>query len=349
MFSQIDKQILKSWRQYALEPRLARLTGRVLRNTGPRIAVIGNCQSFGVAYSMKLMDPSATVDHFSAIGSSRAHMSLFVKTLATYDYIFTHDFVAGHIRGGDSKDLCAQLSKTFVYPAIGFAAYHPDMILIHDLSLTHGFLFGPIGPYHSAIGLFAYRKGLSLEECNGLFNENVFDALGYFNVWNDAASELINSIKVGCDIDLSTDLLNWSRKGVFMFSTVHPKSFVLYDLARRLWEKVGLTPREVDFSFYGVDDLSRSEVFPVYPPIAKMFGVKGSYLFKQQNHHFAHTVGDFLTLPQYLSSCYKTYAATESAKLYNVRVEAWLTNEDLCNSLLKMAKENLRAGLTHSL
>jgi hypothetical protein len=141
------------------------------------------------------MDPSATVDHFSAIGSSRVHMSLFVKTLATYDYIFTHDFVAGHIRGGDSKDLCAQLSKTFVYPAIGFAAYHPDMILIHDLSRTHGFLFGPIGPYHSAIGLFAYRKGLSLEECNALFNENVFDALGYFNVWNDSASELINSIK----------------------------------------------------------------------------------------------------------------------------------------------------------
>ena len=349
MFSQIDKQILKSWRQYAVEPRLAKITGRTLRNTGPRIAVIGNCQSFGVAYSMKLMDPSATVDHFSAIGSARANMSLFVRTLATYDYVFTHDFVAGHIRGGDSSDLCRLLPKTFVYPAIGFAAYHPDMILIHDLSRTHGYLFGPIGPYHSAIGLFAFRKGLSLEECNALFNENVFEALGYFNVWNDAARELIDSVKTVCDIDLSTDLLNWSRKGVFMFSTVHPKSFVLYDLAKRLWEKVGLAPRDVDFSFYGVDDLSRAEVFPVYPAIAKMFGVKGSYLYKMQNHNFSYTVGDFLTLPQYLSACYKTYTATEASKLFNARVEAWLNDEDTADLLVKMARSNLRAGLVHQL
>ena len=43
------------------------------------------------------------------------------------------------------------------------------------------------------------------------------------------------------------------------------------------------------------------------------------------------------------------YAATEAAKLYNARVETWLTNEELSNSLVKMARENLRAGLTHSL
>ena len=49
MFSQIDKQIVRAWHEYLLEPRLAKLTGRVLRRTGPRIAVIGNCQAFGIA------------------------------------------------------------------------------------------------------------------------------------------------------------------------------------------------------------------------------------------------------------------------------------------------------------
>ena len=345
MFSQIDRQIFKSWRQYAIEPRLARLTGRVLRNTGPRIAVIGNCQSFGVAYAMKVMDPSATVDHFSAIGNSRASMDLFVKTLSTYDYVFTHDFVEGHVRGGGSDELCRRLPNTVVFPAIGFAAFHPDFVYIHDLSRTHGFVFGPVGPYHSALCLFAYRKGLSLEECNALFNDNVFEALGYHNVWNDAARELIDSCKNTYGFDFSTDLLNWARRGVFMYSSVHPMSFVLYDVAKKLWERVGLTPRAVQFNLYDIHDLARSEVCPVYPSVAKLFGVQGGYQFKLQNHHLAETVGDFLNLPQYLSSCYKIYAVHELSKLGNPRVEAWLEDEATSALLVRLARENLKAGL----
>lgn len=345
MFSQIDKQIIKSWRQYAIEPRLAKLTGRILRNTGPRIAVIGNCQCFGVAYAMKVMDPSATVDHFSAIAQGRASIGLFAKTLATYDYVFSHDFLEGHLRGGGSAELRQLLPKMMIFPAIAFAAFHPDLVYIHDLSRVHGFVFGPIGPYHSAIALFAYRKGLSLEEANALFNENVFEALGYLAVWNDAARELLDTTKNGYGVDLSTELMNWSRRGVFMYSTVHPMSFVLFDLARKLWENAGIKPRQVNFNYYDIHDLSRSEIFPVYPPIAKLFGVSGGYQFKMQNHHIAVTVGDFLTLPQYLSACYKIYAAHEASQLSNSRVDGWLADEATSGLLVKLARENLKAGL----
>jgi len=348
-FSQIDRQIEKSWRQYLVEPRLAKITGRRLRNTGPRIAVIGNCQSFGVAYAMKLMDPSASVDHFSVIGRSRANMSLFARTMETYDYVFTHDFTEGHISGGGSDELLRRLPGAVLFPAIGFAAFHPDMVLIHDLSRHHGFVFGPIGPYHSALGLFAWRKGLSLEEANALFNENVFQIVGYFDVWNDAARELVESLQAAYGFDFSTDLLNWSRRGVFMYSNVHPMNFVLHDVAKQLWRRVGLPVREENLQLYGIDDLGRAEVFPVYPPIAKMFGVKGSYLFKLSNHHLNYTVGDFLNLPQFLSACYKTYAASPADKLSCARVDAWLADAGISDLLTSMAKENLRAGLTPTL
>lgn len=348
MFSQIDRQILKCWRQYLIEPRIAKCTGRVLRNTGPRIAVVGNCQSFGVAYAMKVLDPSATVDHYSVIGHSRANMDLFARTLATYDHVFTHEFLDGHVRGGNSDELCRRLPQALMFPGIGFAAFHPDLIYIHDLQQLHGFVFGPIGPYHSAVGLFAYRKGLSLEEANALFNENVFEALGYFDVWNGAAKELLDLGKK-FDFDLSADLMKWSRRGVFMYSTVHPMSFVLFDLAKRIWEKVGLTPRAVDFDYYDIRDLSRAEIFPVYPPIAKMLGVQGGYLFKLGNHHLAQTVGDFLTLPQYLAACYKIYAAHEASRLGNARVDAWLADEKTSDLLVRLARENLKAGLTPTL
>ncbi len=349
MLSQIDRQILKSWHQYAIEPRIAKFTGRVMRNTGPRIAVVGNCQSFGVAYAMKVLDPSATVDHFSAIARARASMSLFAKTLSTYDYVFSHDFLDGHVRGGGSDELCRRLPKTVMFPALTFAAFHPDLVYIHDTARLNGFVFGPIGPYHSALGLFAHRKAMSLDMANALFNENVFQALGYFDVWNQATRELLDTTKDRFGLDLAGDLMNWSRRGVFMYSSVHPMSFMLFDLAKKLWEKVGLKARQVNFNYYDIHDLARSEIYPVYPPIAKRFGAQGGYMFKMQNHHISATVGDFLTLPQFLSACYKVYAAHDISALSNPRVDAWLADDATSSLLTKLARENLAAGLTPTL
>ncbi|MBI5012625.1 MAG: hypothetical protein HZC06_07815, partial [Methylocystis sp.] len=327
MLTQVDRQILKSWRQYAIEPRIAKFTGRVMRNTGPRIAIVGNCQSFGIAYAMKVLDPSATVDHFSMIARARSTMGLFAKTLETYDYVFSHDFLDGHVRGGGSEELRQRLPKTMIFPAITFAAFHPDLVYIHDSSRLHGFVAGPIGAYHSAIGLFAYRKGLSLEMANALFNENVFDALGYLDMWNDASRELLDAARDSYGVDLSAELMNWSRRGVFMYSTVHPMSFVLFDLSKKLFDKVGLKPRAVNFNYYDIHDLARSEIFPIYPAIAKRFGAQGGYMFKLQNHHISTGVGDFLNLPQFLASCYTSYSAHDLSKLSNARVDAWLADE----------------------
>jgi len=91
MISQIDKQIIRTWS--------AALTGRRNAN-GPRVAVIGNCQSYGVAYAMKLLDPTARVDHYSAVAKSQANIGLLARTLATYDYVFSQDFPANIVRGG---------------------------------------------------------------------------------------------------------------------------------------------------------------------------------------------------------------------------------------------------------
>ena len=294
---------------------------------------------------MKMIDPSACVDHFSAVSHARASIGLLAKTLATYDYVFSHEFHPGHVRGGGSAELRELLPKTVMFPPITFAAFHPDLVFIHDTSRLNGFVFGPIGPYHSALGLFGYRKGLSLEETNALFNENVFQAIGYFDVWNDGARELLEHAN-HYGLDLSSDFINWARRGVFMYSNVHPMSFVLHDVARRLQEKAGLKARPVNFNYYDIHDLARAEIYPVYPPIAKIFGVAGGYQFKLQNHHISWTVGDFLTLPQYLSSCFNIYRKYETSALSNTRVDAWLADETTSSALVKLAKENLRKGLT---
>lgn len=346
MLSQIEKQILKSWIQYAVEPRIAKVTGRKIRTTGPRIAVMGNCQAFGLAYAMKVMDPSATVHHYSAIGHSRfADLDLLAKTLDTYDYIFSHEFPAGHLRGdGDSAALREKLPRVTRTPPIVFAAFHPDLIYVSDQK--GGFIFGPLGPYHSALGLFGWRAGLSLDETRALFNENVFSTIGYLDMWDEAARRFLATAQDECGIDFSTDLMKWARKGAFMYSVVHPTSYVLFDVAKRMWEKVGLKPPATDYSYYYIHDLARSEIFPIYPAVAKIFGVQGGYLFKIQNHHLANDVGDFLTLPQYLEACFRSYEKAGADNVVNSRVEAWIADENTKTLLIGLARENLLKGMT---
>ena len=345
MFSQIDTQIVRTWRQYSIEPKLAKLTGRVPRTTGPRIAVAGNCQAFGVAYAMKLLDISATVDHFPLVARSRAGFDLFVKTLDTYDYVFAHPFLDHFVPGGDSEELAKRLgAKVIPFPAITFAAFHPDFVFLLQDAKGHAALFGPVGPYHSALGLFAYRKGLTIEEANALFHGDVFEALGYYRLWNDALRELL-AYTANFDLDISQNVLNWSRRGIFMYSNVHPRPFVLGDLARILFKRAGLEAAQVNMDDFFIHDLARGEIMPVYPEIARKYGAVGGYTFKLVHHRLSKGVGDFLNLPQYLASCYKIYSGSRTDQLLNPRVEGWLADTATSEMLVEMARENRKKGL----
>lgn len=65
----------------------------------------------------------------------------------------------------DEKVFCGKDSSD---AAITFAPFHPDLIYILDNSEPlHGFIFGPLGPYHSALSLFAYRLGIERSRYRG--------------------------------------------------------------------------------------------------------------------------------------------------------------------------------------
>ncbi len=345
MISQIDKQIFRCWKQLVVEPRLAKITGRVMRGVSPRIAVIGNCQSYGVAYAMKLLAPTARVDHYSSIGKARADIGLLTKTLATYDQVFSQDFPPSIVKGGDSQELLRRLNNATLFPTVSFAAFHPDLVYLLDAAKCNKALFGPLGPYHSSLAVFAYRVGLSAKQANALFNRNVFEAVGFFDVWNSAAGEFLANAK-RYDLDLSNELMNWSRRGVFMYSIVHPKPFVLADIARRLFAKKGLVVRNENLDDYVIDDLARAEIFPVYPEIAENFGVRGGYLFKQGNFHISNGVGSFMTLPEYLEACYAVYKRARPSQISHPRVDGWLSDETITRKLIALAQENFARGAT---
>jgi hypothetical protein len=347
MLTPIDRQILRSWHDLKIEPNIAKLTGRKLRKTGPRIAVIGTCQSYSLAYAIKLLRPQCAVDHFPIILRAHASMRILAKTLATYDFVFSHNFPPGFVPGGGYTELRALLDKTRLIPQFGFNAFHPDCIYVSQADGSQ--VFSPIGPYQSALALFAFLKGLTLEEANALFNENVFQTLGYLDAWSPSVEETLRRCRAEGDLDLSNELLRWARRGIFMYTINHPKSFVLIDIARRLLSKLGLEPEEFDSEHYMIDDFvdQTRPIFPTYPPIGARYGVVGSYLFRITRAHPARRTADYLTLPQFLASSYETYAKRQSAsRLCNSRVEGWLADPAASEELTALARENLRAGLT---
>ncbi|HTO79226.1 MAG TPA: WcbI family polysaccharide biosynthesis putative acetyltransferase [Methylocystis sp.] len=345
MLKPIDRQILRSWHELKIEPRLARLTGRKLRKTGPRIAVIGNCQCYGLAYAIKILRPEAAVDHYPVLLRARANMRILAQTLSTYDFVLSNDFQPGFVPGGGYPELRALLEKTMLVPQIVFNAFHPDCIYVSREDGSP--VFSPLGPYHSALALFAFLKGLKVEEAHALFNENVFEALGYLDAWGPAAEETLRQCKAAGDLDLSKEFLKWSRRGVFMYTINHPKPFVLLDIARHLLTKLGLETEEFDSEHYMIDDFVEQirPIYPVYPPIAARYGVLGSYLFRITKAHPARDTGDYLTLSQFLTGAYENYAkCRRSSLLCNPRVDAWLADPAVSEELAALARENLRAG-----
>jgi len=341
MLSQIDKQILRA----NLPPSLKKLLGRPSAG-GPRLAVIGNCQAYGLAYAMKVLKPSAEVDHYSAIGKTIANMERLGKTLQGYDRVFVQNFPAGIVKGGDYESLLGRLPRATRAPSVVFAAFQPDLIYLLDATRGNHPLNGPLRAYHSALAVFAFRANLSLREANALFNDNVFATVGYYDLWDASAREFIEDGKSYFGFDFSGDLMNWSRRGIFMYSLVHPKPYVLATVARRLLETTKIPIENENFDDFAIDDLARSEIWPVYPEIAVRFGVRGGYLFKRGNFHTSQGVGEFLNLPQFLAQSYAVYKRARPEQLIHPRVEAWLQDPELSARLVALAKSNLAEGAT---
>jgi hypothetical protein len=338
MLTTLDQRVIGSLRDKSL-----RRPG-----SGPRIAVVANCQNFSIAYAMKLLNVEATVHPFPVMFKPWISIKTLIRALKLYDYVFLQPFGPRYVRGGTSDTIISELKNPVLFPTIVFTGFHPDQIYVEDRTLDdNARIGGPLGPYHSALAFFAYRAGLPVDAALRLFTREIFEAVGYFDVWNEASDAFVKEGEK-FSLDFREDLLRWTRRGLFMYSSIHPKPFVFLDVARRLMEKAGIPVTPINYDGYAVDDLVRGVVYPVYPEIAEFYGFSGSYIFKGAHFSLTHNVGEFWNLRQFITDCYGFYAKYQPNQLTNERVEKWLGDTEASDFLLGMAGAQRRGGSSPS-
>ncbi|MEH3117793.1 MAG: WcbI family polysaccharide biosynthesis putative acetyltransferase [Methylorubrum populi] len=297
--------------------------------TGPRIAVIGNCQARGVADALRiLVGARVRLIPMSALGKGGQGLDAFARSLGACDHVFSQPFPAGFFPEGGSEALGERLPRMRLFPSIVFTAFHPDAVYVGDLASVARVRLAPspLGTYHSAIVLFGFLQGLAPERIVGLFREDVFSRLGYLDAWDIAAADLIASSRA-IGFDLSGDLLRWSRGGLFMHNINHPRLAVLGDVAARLAREAGLTPRPVPVEAYAPDVLLDDAIWPVYPPVATLYGVAGSTVFKRRQRRNAPP--ETLSLDAFVAESLAIYRTLPPASLTCHRIEHWRGRPDI--------------------
>jgi hypothetical protein len=186
---------------------------------------------------------------------------------------------------GFDVSVCQAVS---VVPSVEFAAYHPDLCYA---SAAEGHVQGPLGTYQSILTLAGREAGLSVEQTVALFNDGMFQACGYYDLWPTESTRLLNAFKAQ-NLDLSDDLRLWSHGACFMHSFDHPKITCVFSVARALLRTLGIEPiADADLPN---DNLRNGASWAVYPEIGDRYGVRGAYLFKAPTDYRQIALAEFV-------------------------------------------------------
>jgi hypothetical protein len=287
------------------------------------IFIIGNCHVYGMQRSFQFFDSALFVDscHVWELKTRFGDAEAVLEHLRRFDHVLTFSFEDEFLPGVTSASIAGQLPQAMLYPTVTFGAFHPDVVYMNKADGSGDFLPSPLGPFHSALALYGYRKGYEPRATIALFRADIYERLGYLSTWNIAIEELARRPE-GKDFELPRMALKWLRQGCFMHNPLHPKVAPVSDIARAAMERLGITPQHASAGPYLPDDLLASHVWPVYPEIGAYYGLPGSYTFKRETG--VARWPEFMTLEEFVLASYECYGWHDMASFTCERVDNWL-------------------------
>jgi hypothetical protein len=246
------------------------------RERPEKILIVSNCVSYMLEGMLQLLTERHRVSSitFWDPRAQRPDADTSATFFSGFDVVFWQ-------KGSDSPALPVSSSPRVVsFPPVFFYGLHPDLIYAWKGGKP---LQGPLGDYNSSIVLYAFLHGIALDRVVSLFNRVTYEALGFFEMFEESCRHYL-SLADAEGFNMRPHLVSWLRRGAFMYSVNHPKSYVLQDVAKELLARVDVatTHPVLAHDVYDLvpDLLANGPVFPVYPEVGLRLGIRGEYLFK---------------------------------------------------------------------
>lgn len=296
-----------------------------------KIAVVSNCQGEGIAACLNDINPDIRADYIiiSDLWSGSRDLN---KILTEYDVILAQSMIAEHVTPQHQP-------KVRYFPNITFPAFHPDITYLRgkEKNGDMGAIHTHMAHYNSSLIVYGYIRGMSVDEIVGLFNEDTFRKLGYLDRWDMSKRMLLEEgEKIGFTLNSYVD--KWIKLGCFMYSFNHPTMSVAADIAINLALGLGINIQNKNSFRYLNDPLKTMPVWPIYPAIAKRYGLDGDYAFTRYSPHGT------MQLRQYVESCVGHYDNYELSSIepLNFNIEDFDKALKCYSSQTSLANESLR-------
>ena len=290
-----------------------------------RFLVIGNCQTDSVANCLRVLHPKGYVEGHNLwnLQLDFQNEDRLLTHLRTFDFVILQEFGGDNLGVLDSNVLRAAFANTLTIPGVVFSAFHPDIVYAQPKNpalYSHRFIRSAIGEYQSALVVYGFLRGLSVDETIGMFRADVYEAVGYLNMWDESQAFLLNAFKTyGWQAD--EYFLRWARSGIFMYTNNHPKLAVVSDIARMILKRCELRFEAHPIENFLIDPLRNGPIWPVYPAVAGAYGLTGSMHFKRVESGQVEQL--FLNLDEFVAQSYAELETVGTSNIECLRTQNW--------------------------
>lgn len=250
------------------------------------VVVTGNCNVGGIVEGLaallpalevhgvpawELETPDQIADVVERIGGADAWLRMPLAE---------NEIIEGQVTAREVLDL----------PNLVFAAFHPDAIYAVR---GNGEMFRGITDYHSAIGLWAWRKHVAPDATARLFTPEIMRLLTYDRYW-DPSVKAMRADFAQSSLSFPAFWARLKRTGVFMHTINHPNVRTLSLFAKAIAVRLGADDSvwDIPAERYMQDFLTHI-VWPVYPWVGTSLGVDGAFRWKMEGRVFG-SVEDWL-------------------------------------------------------
>ena len=282
------------------------------------MSIIGNCQVRPIADALRMIFPDdLIIDICSWDFSDEAYTREAMAYLRSLDVQVRMPLVDSPL----STDIIGHAEGQLVIeiPSLTFPAFHPD--LVYALGPGGGLFRGP-ADFHSAIGLWAWCRGATVDQAVALFTDAVFAELHYDDYWDASVTSLREAFD-SSDIEFGAFWRNLQRVPLFMHTVNHPTTAAIAAFSKAIAVRLGAT---ADVWGYPLEryltDYCLGAIWPVYPLVGRRLGIPGAWQWRLDDKQY-------LGISAWLSLCFAAYEGTDPADVVCHRFVGGLYDEVL--------------------